>query len=168
MNGESGVDFKDKLLVCILRYLISSFSNILLLSLLLSLYYSFRQISYNPPPPSSICHPFYCPYISILRLLQPPHFSPSEAASITNTRTESILIRVSCTEYQADFLYALGQSWLLGLLFFFYHIFSAPVAGNPLTTSVLGRIIIFFLLILCRFYTFSETYVGVKIVQTGH
>ena len=35
-----------------------------------------------------------------------------------------------------------------------------------LTPSVLERIFIFILFIVCRFYTLSETHVGIKIVQT--
>ena len=38
--------------------------------------------------------------------------------------------------------------------------------ASGLTPSVLGHIFIFILFIVCRFYTASETHVGIEIVQT--
>ena len=46
------------------------------------------------------------------------------------------------------------------------YLISHAVFGAMLNPSVLGRVFIFILLIICQFYTASEIHVGIKIGQT--
>ena len=46
------------------------------------------------------------------------------------------------------------------------HPYRRPIINSPLTLSVLGRIFVFIRLIICQFYTTSETNVGTEMIQT--